>query len=256
MRCAPAAPRSAAAAAAPAATSFSPSSPPQLQPGRPPLRRLGRCKAPESALLTSPPPPARPNPSPLPPKPQLMDAGFQELVFEDALEMLAALAAAIGAGPPAGPLTHEALTSNLRDDTVSNMIVMLLRMVTSAELQARGARGAPAAPLPLLLSSVLGAQFARRRRSPSALLNRRRRRPPPTPLPGQPTDRSGARSSSRPSSWACTTSPSRRVGAPARARAHAPDSEFHARRSLALARSPLDARPTSSPPLQAALCYL
>jgi hypothetical protein len=91
-----------------------------------------------------------------------MDAGFQELVFEDALEMLAALAAAIGAGPPAGPLTHEALTSNLRDDTVSNMIVMLLRMVTSAELQARGRAGsAPAAPLsPSLSHLFLGAQLA------------------------------------------------------------------------------------------------
>lgn len=56
-------------------------------------------------------------------------------MFEDSLEMLTDLTASIGAA--ASPLTSATLEFNFRDDNLSNMIVMLLRFVTSAEVQAR-----------------------------------------------------------------------------------------------------------------------
>ncbi len=41
------------------------------------------------------------------------------------------------------PLTLETLELNFRDDVLSNMVVMLLRMVTSAEIQRRQEHFAP-----------------------------------------------------------------------------------------------------------------
>jgi ubiquitin thioesterase protein OTUB1 len=82
-------------------------------------------------------------------KHKLMAAGYQELVFEDALDMLLGLLALIdgsaaggggvggGGGAAEQRLTIEGLVSNFRDDVTSNTLVMLLRMVTSAELMTR-----------------------------------------------------------------------------------------------------------------------
>jgi hypothetical protein len=44
---------------------------------------------------------------------------------------------AIGAASSGKAMSLEVLESNFRDDTVSNMVVMLLRMMTSAEIQRR-----------------------------------------------------------------------------------------------------------------------
>jgi len=81
---------------------------------------------------------------------KLTAAGYQELVFEDALEALLGLLGLIdgsaagggggggfGGGGAEQRLTVEGLVSYFRDDVTSNTLVMLLRMVTSAELLTR-----------------------------------------------------------------------------------------------------------------------
>jgi ubiquitin thioesterase protein OTUB1 len=85
---------------------------------------------------------------------KLLAAGYQELVFEDALDHLLGLlglidgSAAGGGGGGGGGnqqqrLTLSGLVSNFRDDLTSNTLVMLLRMVTSAELLTRAEFFAP-----------------------------------------------------------------------------------------------------------------
>ncbi|KAK9846306.1 hypothetical protein WJX81_001294 [Elliptochloris bilobata] len=68
-------------------------------------------------------------------RPKLMETGFQELVFEDALEVLIDQLNSLGT---AEPLTVRQLEDNLRDASLSPMIVMMLRMLDSAEIQRRG----------------------------------------------------------------------------------------------------------------------
>ncbi|GAX72818.1 hypothetical protein CEUSTIGMA_g273.t1 [Chlamydomonas eustigma] len=72
---------------------------------------------------------------------KLVEAHFQELVFEDAMELLLEQVSTIGNND--NPMTKETLTINMRDDMVSNMMVMFLRMVTSAEIQRRSDFFAP-----------------------------------------------------------------------------------------------------------------
>lgn len=68
-------------------------------------------------------------------KAKLVESHFQELVFEDAMELLLEQVSAIGREKD--PMTMDLLLTNLRDDMVSNMIVMFLRLVTSAAVQQR-----------------------------------------------------------------------------------------------------------------------
>lgn len=78
-------------------------------------------------------------------KQRMQAAGFDPLVFEDALDLLAGQVNAISLGSSGGAHGADASTllANFRDDTVSNMIVMLLRFVVSAEIQARQEHFAP-----------------------------------------------------------------------------------------------------------------
>ncbi|GBF98743.1 ubiquitin thioesterase otubain-like [Raphidocelis subcapitata] len=78
-------------------------------------------------------------------KDRMVGAGFDPLVFEDALDMLAGMVNAIcvGASVPGQGADASTLLANFRDDTVSNMVVMLLRFITSAEIQARQDHFAP-----------------------------------------------------------------------------------------------------------------
>ncbi|PNH07985.1 Ubiquitin thioesterase otubain-like [Tetrabaena socialis] len=66
-------------------------------------------------------------------KGRLVEGGFQELVFEDAMELLLDQVKAVR--KPQSDFGHEGLLINMRDDMVSNMIVMFLRLVTSCEVQ-------------------------------------------------------------------------------------------------------------------------
>jgi hypothetical protein len=68
-------------------------------------------------------------------KTKLIECHFQELVFEDAMDLLLDQVSAIGRDKD--PMTLDLLITNLRDDMVSNMIVMFLRLVTSAAIQQR-----------------------------------------------------------------------------------------------------------------------
>ena len=69
---------------------------------------------------------------------RLIAAGFQDLVFEDALDLLLGQVAAIGLGQASpGGMGVANLVDAFRDDTTSNMVVMLLRLITSAEVQRR-----------------------------------------------------------------------------------------------------------------------
>eukprot|EP00210_Caulerpa_lentillifera_P006363 g6078.t1 len=65
-------------------------------------------------------------------KKKLLDAGFQELVFEDALAILQQRVEQIGT-----ELTLEEWELVMNDDNMSNYIVMFLRLLTSAEIQLR-----------------------------------------------------------------------------------------------------------------------
>ena len=72
---------------------------------------------------------------------RLLDAGYEELVLETPLELLLGMLRSIGS--PTEPLTLEALESNMRSEDVSNYIVMLLRLITSAEVKRRASFFAP-----------------------------------------------------------------------------------------------------------------
>ncbi|EFJ52492.1 hypothetical protein VOLCADRAFT_86645 [Volvox carteri f. nagariensis] len=68
-------------------------------------------------------------------KTRLVEGGFQELVFEDAMDVLLDQVKEIT--KPYTNYMHERLLVNMRDDTVSNLVVMLLRLITSCEVQRR-----------------------------------------------------------------------------------------------------------------------
>ena len=63
----------------------------------------------------------------------LVDAGYEDLVIEGPMELLLGLLGSIHDG--ADPLTVETLEQNMRSDDVSNYIVFLLRIITSAEVK-------------------------------------------------------------------------------------------------------------------------
>ena len=67
-------------------------------------------------------------------KPKMVEAGFQELVFEDAMEVIVDQLNALGTQDP---LTVMSLESNMRDGMLSNMVIMYMRMLTSCEVQRR-----------------------------------------------------------------------------------------------------------------------
>lgn len=64
----------------------------------------------------------------------LMHAGYEELVLEGPMELLLGLLGSMHSGSE-DPLTVETLEQNMRSDDVSNYIVFLLRMITSAEVK-------------------------------------------------------------------------------------------------------------------------
>ncbi|KXZ47072.1 hypothetical protein GPECTOR_38g309 [Gonium pectorale] len=68
-------------------------------------------------------------------KGKLVDGGFQALVFEDAMDVLLEQVAEIS--KPYTNFAHDKLLVDMRDDTISNLIVMLLRLITSCEVQRR-----------------------------------------------------------------------------------------------------------------------
>ncbi|KAK9824088.1 hypothetical protein WJX72_007637 [[Myrmecia] bisecta] len=65
---------------------------------------------------------------------KMIDSGFQELVFEDAMEVIFDQLNSLDTDDP---LTVASLEGNMRDGMLSNMVVMLLRMLTSCEIQRR-----------------------------------------------------------------------------------------------------------------------
>ena len=67
-------------------------------------------------------------------KPRLVAAGVQELVFEDAQDMIIDQLNSLGTQDA---LTLPVLEGNMRDAGVSPMVVMYLRLLTSAELGRR-----------------------------------------------------------------------------------------------------------------------
>ena len=71
----------------------------------------------------------------------LLDAGYEELVLESPLELLLGMLRSIGS--PTDPLTVAALESNMQSEDISNYIVFLLRMATSAEVKRRADFFAP-----------------------------------------------------------------------------------------------------------------
>jgi Peptidase C65 Otubain len=71
----------------------------------------------------------------------LLNAGYEELVLESPLELLLAMLRSIGS--PSDPLTLEALEGNMKAEDVSNYVVFLLRMATSAEVKRRADFFAP-----------------------------------------------------------------------------------------------------------------
>ena len=64
----------------------------------------------------------------------MVDHGYQELVFEDAMEVIIDQLNALGTQDP---LTVKSLEGNMRDGMISNMVIMFLRMLTSCEIQRR-----------------------------------------------------------------------------------------------------------------------
>jgi hypothetical protein len=71
----------------------------------------------------------------------LLNAGYEELVLESPLELLLAMLRSIGS--LTDPLTLEALEGNMKSEDVSNYVVFLLRMATSAEVKRRADFFAP-----------------------------------------------------------------------------------------------------------------
>ena len=67
-------------------------------------------------------------------RPKLLEAGVQELVFEDAQDMVIDQLNSLGT-PDA--LTVPVLEANMRDPGVSPMVVMYLRLLTSVEIGRR-----------------------------------------------------------------------------------------------------------------------
>lgn len=66
---------------------------------------------------------------------RLVAAGFQELVFEDNIELFIDILDRMGA--PVGPMELPQLEEKIRSPDVSNTLVMLLRFIVSAEVQLR-----------------------------------------------------------------------------------------------------------------------
>ncbi|KAL6756826.1 peptidase C65 Otubain-domain-containing protein [Haematococcus lacustris] len=64
---------------------------------------------------------------------KLVEAGFQDLVFSDALDLLLEQLNSISQGF----LSSEALQEAYQDDTASNLVIMLLRFIVSAEIKRR-----------------------------------------------------------------------------------------------------------------------
>lgn len=64
----------------------------------------------------------------------MVEHGFQELVFEDAMEVIVDQLNALGTQDP---LTIISLESNMRDGMLSNLVIMYMRMLTSCETQRR-----------------------------------------------------------------------------------------------------------------------
>lgn len=73
-------------------------------------------------------------------KAKLVGVGFQEMVFEDAMEIVIDQLNSLGT---AEPLSVPQLEDNFCDAMLSPMIIMLLRMLTSAEIQRRSDFFAP-----------------------------------------------------------------------------------------------------------------
>ncbi len=73
-------------------------------------------------------------------KAKLIAVGFQELVFEDAMDIVIDQLNSLGT---AEPLSVAQLEANMRDAMLSPMIIMLLRMLASAEIQRRSDFFAP-----------------------------------------------------------------------------------------------------------------
>jgi ubiquitin thioesterase protein OTUB1 len=71
----------------------------------------------------------------------LVNTGYEELVIEGPMELLLGLLGSIHDGT--NPLTVETLEQNMRSDDVSNYIVFLLRIITSAEVKANADFFAP-----------------------------------------------------------------------------------------------------------------
>mmetsp|Transcript_26454 Transcript_26454/g.50235 ORF Transcript_26454/g.50235 Transcript_26454/m.50235 type:complete len:272 (-) Transcript_26454:287-1102(-) len=70
----------------------------------------------------------------------LVECGFQELVFEDALEALLDLVQQVSAPDP---ISLDDLAARLSDESMSSYCIMLLRMITSCELQRRSQHFSP-----------------------------------------------------------------------------------------------------------------
>lgn len=66
---------------------------------------------------------------------KLKQAGYQELVYEDSIEVLLEQLNSIATLN--GSISLSTLEDNFRDDTISNMVVLFLRLVAAAEIQSR-----------------------------------------------------------------------------------------------------------------------
>ena len=66
---------------------------------------------------------------------RLSDAGYQELVFEDSLDLLVTTVKDMHANN--GKVDLDVLLFNLNDDMLSNLLVMLMRMISGAEIKGR-----------------------------------------------------------------------------------------------------------------------
>lgn len=91
-------------------------------------------------------------------KQKMVDHGYQELVFEDAMEVIIDQLNALGTQDP---LTVQSLEGNMRDGMISNMVIMFLRMLTSCEIQRRQDFFAPFI-MGMLDDPVTVEQFCRR----------------------------------------------------------------------------------------------
>lgn len=66
----------------------------------------------------------------------MLAENFQEIVLEDPLDLVTTLLEQIGVAGQAG-ITVEGLLGQMRDQTISNYLVMLLRLITSCEIRRR-----------------------------------------------------------------------------------------------------------------------